>query len=299
VTGVQTCALPICPNENLARELMELFSLGIGHYTQADVKEAARALTGWTVASDSFLEDPAQHDDGEKVVLGRRGRWTGTDLVAMLLEHPATAERLAWRICDTFLGEGDIDTAGIRALATGLRERELDIGWAVGIVLRSRTFHEGRDGGGRVVSPVEYVIGAARALELFDPAPSTLLLAEWAARLGQDLFYPPNVGGWPGGRAWISTGALIGRANYAAALAGGRDIGLSGPPAILALTERLGFGPGKGAVTSFATGVLLGVDARTTRYPSLEGALRSGVAEAEAARRILGLVLASPEAQRS
>jgi len=287
------------PNENLARELMELFTLGIGHYTEADVKDAARALTGWTVAGDSFREDPAWHDDGEKLVLGRRGRWTGTDLVAMLLEHPATAERLAWRICDTFLGEGDIDAAGTRALASGLRERDLDIGWAVGTVLRSRAFHEGRGLVGRVVSPIEYVIGAARALELFDPAPSTLLLAEWATRLGQDLFYPPNVGGWPGGRAWLSAGALIGRANCAAALAGGRDIGLSGPPDVLALTERLGFGRDLGAVTAFATGVLLGDDARTGRYPSLEGILRSGLAQPDAARSILALVLASPEAQKS
>ncbi len=150
------------PNENLARELMELFTLGVGHYTEADVKEAARALTGWTIAGDSCREDPEEHDDGEKVILGRRGRWTCTDLVAILLEHPATALRLAWRICDTFLGEGDIDAAGIRALASGLRERDLDIGWAVGTVLRSRAFHEGHSLVGRVVSPVEFVIGAAR-----------------------------------------------------------------------------------------------------------------------------------------
>ena len=186
----------------------------------------------------------------------------------MLLEHPATAERLAWRICDTFLGEGDIAAAEIRLLASGLRQRDLDIGWAVGTVLRSRAFHEGRGQRGRVVGPVEFVVGAVRALELFEPAPSTLLLAEWATRLGEDLFYPPNVGGWPGGRSWISAGAMIGRTNYAAALAGGRDIGLPGPPDVLALTERHGFGRDFGAVTTIATGVLLGVDARTERYPS-------------------------------
>jgi uncharacterized protein (DUF1800 family) len=287
------------PNENLARELMELFTLGIGHYTEADVKEAARALTGWTVAGDSFREDPSRHDDGEKVVLGRRGRWTGTDLAAMLLEHPATAERLAWRICDTFLGEGDVDAAGIRDLASGLRECDLDIGRAVGTVLRSRAFHEGRGLRGRVVSPVEFVIGSVRALELFDPAPGTLLLAEWATRLGQDLFYPPNVGGWPGGRAWLSAGALIGRANYAAALARGRDLGVSGPPDVLALSERLGFGRDLGAVTGFASSALLGVDARKGGYPSLDGAPRSGLAEPDAACGILRRILASPEAQKS
>jgi uncharacterized protein (DUF1800 family) len=287
------------PNENLARELMELFTLGIGHYTEADVKQAARALTGWTVAADSYRDDPAQHDDGEKIILGRRGTWTGTDLVAILLEHPATAERLAWRICDTFLGEGDSGADGIGALASGLRDRDLDIGWAVGTVLRSRAFHERPGLVGRVVSPVEFVIGAVRALELFDPAPSTLLLAEWVTRLGQDLFYPPNVGGWPGGRSWLWTGALIGRANFAAALAGGRHIGLSGPPDVLALTERLGFGRDLEAVTAFAAGALLGVDARKDRYDRLEGARPSGMAESDAARRILVLVLASPEAQKS
>jgi uncharacterized protein (DUF1800 family) len=292
---------------------MELFTLGIGHYTEGDVnvlnlgignftegdvKEAARALTGWTVEGTSFREDPAQHDDGEKVILGRRGRWTGTDLVAMLLEHPATAERLAWRICDTFLGERDIDAAAIRALASGLRQRDLDIGWAVGTVLRSRAFHEGRGRRGRVVGPVEFVVGAARALELFEPPPSTLLLAEWAARLGQDLFYPPNVGGWLGGRSWISAGAMIGRTNYAAALTDGRDIGLAGPPDVLGLAERLGFGRDLGAVTAFATRVLLGVDARTNQYPWLDDALRSGLAEPDAARRILSLTLSSLQAQK-
>ncbi len=287
------------PNENLARELMELFTLGVGHYTEGDVKEAARALTGWTVVGDSFREDPQQHDDGEKVVLGKRGRWTGTDLVAMLLEDPATAERLAWRICETFLGEGDVAAAGIRLLAAGLRQRDLDIGWAVGTVLRSRAFHEGRGQCGRVVSPVEFVIGAVRALELFEPPPSTLLLAEWATRLGQDLFYPPNVGGWPGGRSWISAGAMIGRTNFAAALAGGRDIGLPGPPDVLALTERHGFGRDLGAVTTFATSALLGVDARTERSPWPDGALPSGLAKPDAARRILSLVLSSPRAQKS
>jgi Protein of unknown function (DUF1800) len=287
------------PNENLARELMELFTLGIGHYTEGDVKDAARALTGWTVEGDSFREEPARHDNGEKVILGRRGRWTGTDLVTILLENPATAERLAWRICDTFLGERDIDDAGSRALATGLREHDLEIGWAVGTVLRSRAFHEGRGRRGRVVGPVEYVVGAARAMELFDPPPSTLLLGEWATRLGQDLFYPPNVGGWPGGKSWISAGAMIGRTNYAAALAGGRDVGLPGELDVLALSDRHGFGRDLDGVAAFANSLLLGVDARTGKQPSVAASLRSGLAQPDAARGILTQVLASPAAQKS
>ena len=91
------------PNENLARELMELFSLGIGHYTEHDVKEAARALTGWRVENEVFAETAARHDDGEKTILGKTGRWKGDDLVRMVLEHPATSRRLAWRICELFL----------------------------------------------------------------------------------------------------------------------------------------------------------------------------------------------------
>src|SRR5262249_33755268 len=96
------------PNENLARELMELFTLGVGHYTERDVKEAARALTGWTVARGRFRINAELHDAGEKVLLGRKGHWKGDDLLKFLLEHPATAERLATRLCREFLGEAPV-----------------------------------------------------------------------------------------------------------------------------------------------------------------------------------------------
>jgi RNA polymerase sigma factor (sigma-70 family) len=201
--------------------LEKLFTLGIGHYTETDVKEAARALTGWTVAEDRFREEPDRHDDSDKTILGRRGKWTGDDLVKMLLDQPATAERLASRLCEQFMGEGAVDAAGVKALADGLRKHELDVGWAVETVLRSRAFFAETNLGRRVLGPVEFTVGTARALELFDPAPSTLVLADWCARLGQDLFQPPNVGGWPGGRAWLSAQAMIGRANLAAAVVGG------------------------------------------------------------------------------
>src|SRR5262249_18091426 len=209
------------PNENLARELMELFTLGIGHYTEADVKEAARALTGWTVAGATFREDAARHDRGDKTILGRKGKWKGDDLVRMLLGHPATARRLAWRLCDWLMGEGAVGGPALDALAAGLRAHDLDVGWAVATVLRSRAFFAEKNLGSRPLGPVEYVVGVARALECFDPPPSTRLLGEWAGRLGQDLFYPPNVGGWEGGRGWLSTQAIVGRANYAGALVAG------------------------------------------------------------------------------
>src|SRR5262249_29610640 len=139
-----------------------------------------------------------------------------------------------------FMGEAATDKAAVKALADGLRERNLDVGWAVATVLRSRAFFAEANLGRRVLGPVEYVIGAARALELFEPPSGTLVLAEGMARLGQDLFYPPNVGGWPGGRAWLTTRALIGRANYAAALLDGTRVGRPGPMDALALAGRHG-----------------------------------------------------------
>src|SRR5262245_62600055 len=193
------------PNENLGRELMELFTLGVGRYTEADVKEAARALTGWRVKEGAFHEWSPDHDDGEKTILDKKGRWGGDDLVKILLEHPATSRRLAWRVCDWLMGEKAVSAAALDALAAGLREHDLNVGWAVETALRSRAFFAEANLGTRVLGPVEFVVGVARALERFDPPPSSLVLGEWTARLGQDLFYPPNVFGWPGGRAWLTT----------------------------------------------------------------------------------------------
>jgi uncharacterized protein (DUF1800 family) len=299
-------------NENLARELMELFTLGIGNYTETDVKEAARTLTGWAVPDKApdqtfvvpslgdgkFHEDPAQHDDGEKTILGRTGAWKGDDLVKMLLDHPATARRLASRLCELLMGEGVVDAAALEALAAGLREHDLDIGWAVATVLRSRFFFAEANLGTRVLGPVEFVLGPARALEQFDPPPSTLLLADWCARLGQDLFYPPNVGGWTGGRAWISTRTVIGRANYAAALVGGGLNRAGEPFDALDLAKRHGQGGDLEAVLVFYGELLRGAAPATAWRGRLLQALGSKTAAtADSARRAVALLLASPEAQ--
>jgi uncharacterized protein (DUF1800 family) len=284
------------PNENLARELLELFTLGIGHYSEADVKEAARALTGWTVDRGHFREDDDLHDSNEKTILGRRGAWKGGDLLRLLLEHPATADRLAARLCEFFLGEGAIGAAGVRALADGLRERRLDVGWAVETVLRSRAFFAEANLGTRVLGPVEYVVGAARALELIAPAPSTLVLAEFMANLGQDLFHPPNVGGWPGGRAWLSTRAAIGRCNYAAALLEGDGVGLPGAPDVLTLARRHGRGSDLGDVVDFVAELLLGGAPSPAWRKRLLAALgRGAAADPATARRAAALVLSCPE----
>jgi uncharacterized protein (DUF1800 family) len=283
------------PNENLARELMELFTLGIGHYTEADVKEAARALTGWTVAGHRFRAEADRHDDGVKTILGRRGRWTGDDLAKLLLEQPATAERLAWRLGEQFLGEGPVSPADVRALADDLRDHDLDVGRGVATVLRSRAFFAGGNLGRRVTAPAEFCVGAARALEMFDAAPSTLVVADWSARLGQDLFQPPNVGGWPGGRQWVSAQSMIARANFAADLVRGTLTRDRRPFDALGWARRHGRGADLADFIAFCGDLLLTGARPAGRVAATLGA--NAQLTAETARHAVVLILASPEAQ--
>jgi uncharacterized protein (DUF1800 family) len=285
-------------NENLGRELMELFTLGVGHYTETDVKEAARALTGWKVAQGAFRDWAPDHDDGEKTILGHKGRWTGDDLVQILLGHPATSQRLAWRLCEWLMGENSVDAAGLDALAAGLRDHHLDIGWAVGVVLRSRAFFADKNLGRRVLGPVEYLVGVPRALECFDPPPSSLVLGQWLPRLGQDLFYPPNVGGWKGGRAWLTTQGIIGRANYAAALVQGRLWASQAPRDGLALAKRHQRGRDLDDVLTFAAELLTGAPPEGAWRQRLRATLgRNEELGPDTARAAIALVAASPEVQ--
>lgn len=226
------------PNENLARELMELFTLGVGNYSEDDVKGAARALTGWTIAGGTFRFQETRHDKDEITVLGRHGKLTGDDLLELLVDHPATARRLAWRLCHTFMGEGVVDNFALTALAEGLAAHGLDIGWGVETILRSKLFFSSENLRTRVVGPVEYMVGALRTLELCNPPPSTLLLAEWATRMGQDLFYPPNVGGWNEGRAWLGSRMIIARTNFANALTHGQLWHPTVEPELKSLVQR-------------------------------------------------------------
>jgi uncharacterized protein (DUF1800 family) len=271
-------------NENLARELMELFTLGIGNYSETDVKEAARALTGWTVEDGQFTVNAGRHDTGAKSILGRKGELTGDDLVKTLLGHPATADRIVFKLCRLFFGEKGVPAEARKALAAGLRERALDISWAVTTILKSHSFFAPENMGNRVLNPVEFVAGTVRALGLFDPAPSTLALADWSARMGQDLFEPPNVGGWPGGRGWIHTRSLIARSNFVAALIRGPNVGRREPYDPRSAARAAGFSDPAGVLT-YHHRLLFGVD------PSAE--MRRRIGEANAAI----VLLSSPEAQ--
>jgi uncharacterized protein (DUF1800 family) len=286
------------PNENFARELMELFTLGVGHYTETDVKESARALTGWRVKNGAWQEQAADHDDGEKTILRRKGRWKGDDLVRMLLEHPATSRRLAWRLCEWLMGEKVVEAAALDALAAGLRKHNLNVSWGIETILRSRAFFAESNLGNRVLGPVEFLIGVPRALECFDPPPSSLVLGEWTARLGQDLFYPPNVGGWTGGRAWLTSQAIIGRANFAAALVEGqlwaRPVKLDG----IALAKKHGRSRNLEDVLTFYRELLTGSPPDPAWHKRLLTALVPGAKrEPDTVRAGIALVVASPEVQ--
>ena len=226
------------PNENLARELMELFTLGVGNYSEDDVKEAARALTGWSAkrAVVKFRED--RHDDGEKTILGKTSKYTMDEFAQLLLAHEATSYRLSWRLCVLFMGEGVVSETAISELAAGLRMNNLDIGWAVETILRSELFFSDANIASRISSPVEFLVGAVRSLEILEKPPSTLILAEWCTRLGQDLFHPPNVGGWNGGRNWLTSRTIVARSNFAAALVAGQLRAPATPPDLERLATK-------------------------------------------------------------
>ncbi len=285
------------PNENLARELLELFTLGVGRYTENDVKECARALTGLTVVQGRFHVKTSEHDDGEKTILGKSARFDADQLAGQLLAQPAIADRLAWRLCTTFLGEGVADESARAALAEKLRSHGLHVGHAVETILRSALFFSGKNLHTRVTDPVGFVVGSVRALELFTPPPSTLLLAEWTARLGQELFFPPNVGGWPGGRQWLSGRGIVARANFAAALGLGRLGVEARPPDLPALAARRGRCNEGAECLAFLGELLNGRRLDAELATSLWQAAAGTGSDFERFNRAVALLLSRPESQ--
>ncbi|MCG8648905.1 MAG: DUF1800 domain-containing protein [Pirellulales bacterium] len=210
------------PNENLARELLELFTLGVGNYGEHDVQQVARALTGWRIDNLGVRFEKQQHDGDVKTILGSTAHHNVQSLVELLVQHPATADRLAWRLCDHFLGSG-VPTQAIEQLADHLRANDLTIQSAVETLVRSARFFADHELLHRVRSPVSFVVGGVRSLELHQPAADTVAVspewaASWMASMGQDLFQPPGVAGWQGGTVWLGTAAMIQRIAFAKAL---------------------------------------------------------------------------------
>jgi uncharacterized protein (DUF1800 family) len=231
------------PNENYAREVMELFTLGRGHYSEKDIQEAARAFTGWFVVRDRFSAIPAQHDDGPKTILGHTGKFGGDDIPPILLQQPACAEFLCTKLVRYFVTEVDpIPAPLIAPLARRFRDSGYNIASTVKTILRSKLFHDPAIRRHRVKSPVEFTIGTIRSMEVLKPTVAADPLAETCGQMGQNLFAPPSVAGWDGGPAWANSATMLSRANFALSLLGDKE--RSDPKALAA---RYGFNQPKEA----------------------------------------------------
>ncbi len=204
------------PNENFARELLELFTLGEGKYGEEDVKEAARAFTGWTEVDGEFQVQRRNHDHGEKTVLGVRGRLDGDDVLEILLAHEACPRFLAGKLLVYFEGV-EPSPERLERYARVLRQNDYQIGAFLKKLFLDPGFYREEVVGQRITSPLDFLAGSARRLGIDPPA---RLVAFGAEILGQKLFFPPNVKGWEGGPAWITTAALMQRGNLAGVLLG-------------------------------------------------------------------------------
>ena len=205
------------PNENWAREVMELFTLGIGNYTETDVREGARASTGWTVnyssspvGAVSFVQ--SRFDDKPKTVLGQTGNFTMDDFSRILASHPRTTERIIRKLFAWFVS-GDPTDADLMPMRDAWNATRGDIRSVLRALFLSDAFMPGRATRAYIKHPVAWTIGGARALEAPMAAESLLPMFE---NQGMRLFYPPNVGGWPTGLGWISPSNQVLRYNTAA-----------------------------------------------------------------------------------
>jgi uncharacterized protein (DUF1800 family) len=195
------------PNENFAREVMELFTMGRGNYSEDDVKEAARAFTGWGAnARGEFVFRKFQHDDASKTVLGRTGNFDGDEVLDILLNQKQTAKFISQKVYRFFVND-NIDHQKVEWLADRFYKSDYNISNLMEDIFTSDWFYDEKNIGSRIKSPIELLVGIQRMLPMKLDNEEALLLLERV--LGQILFYPPNVAGWPGGRSWIDSSTLM------------------------------------------------------------------------------------------
>jgi uncharacterized protein (DUF1800 family) len=201
------------PNENFARELLELFTLGEGQYGEADIKAAARAFTGWSVDRESgqFVVHPDRHDDGQKTFFGKSGRFGGDEILTILLAQPRTAETIVEKLWREFVSLKP-DPVEVKRLAVGFREGGYEIKPLMRALFLSAAFRDPGNRGALIKSPVDLIVGSVRMLGL--PVPEKTGLVRMLQGLGQVPFDPPNVKGWAGGESWISTYTLLLRQQF-------------------------------------------------------------------------------------
>ena len=276
-------------NENYARELMELHTLGVdGGYTQQDIREVARAFTGWTILAPrrggEFRFEPRMHDDGEKVVLGQRiksgaGMKDGEAILDMLARHPSTARFIATKLARRFVADAP-PPALVKRAAARFTETKGDIREVVRVIVTSPEFFAAGAYRTKVKTPLEFVASAARAtgVNLANAMPAVQALRE----LGMPPYMcEPPTGYADQAEAWVNTGALLNRMNFALALTGGRDgrgrARAATPPASHLSTDDL---------------------IRTALAGDVSDTTRSTIAKATTSAQAIALVLGSPEFQR-
>jgi len=214
------------PNENFARELMELFTVGRGNYTEQDIKESARAFTGWGFDKDSqFKMRPFFHDYGEKTFMGKTGNFEGDDIIKILLERKETAHFVSNKLYKFLVNETP-DEAHVSAMADVFYNADYEIKPLLEYVFTADWFYDEKNTGNIIKSPVELLVGLNRQFYITYENPQVQLLFQKA--LGQVLFYPPNVAGWPGGRNWIDTSSLMYRIKTPSTLLNGGVIDFEG-----------------------------------------------------------------------
>ena len=198
------------PNENFGREVMELFTLGEGNYTEKDIKEVARAFTGWSIDRETgqFMFRRAVHDYGDKTIFGKTGNFEGDQVLDMILKRPETAQFITGKLWREFVSTKP-DEKEVKQLAAIFQSSGYNIGKLMRLILSSDAFYALDNRATLIKSPVEFVVGTLKTFDIETPNLRPFVLT--AALLGQNVFAPPNVKGWPGGEAWINTATLLGR----------------------------------------------------------------------------------------
>jgi len=215
------------PNENFAREVMELFTLGEGHYTEHDIQQAAKAYTGWGIARDGLHYEyhRKNHNEGPETVFGQTGSFTGEDVLNMICARPECSQFIAKKIWRFFVQDQPPQPV-IDALAAEFHKKDMDIKHLMSVIFHSKEFYAPEVIRSQIKSPVQWLIASTHQLQA--PLPTQPMTLVMLSQLGQELFNPPNVKGWDGGIAWITTNNLLDRYNFAAALVEGNRVPLPG-----------------------------------------------------------------------
>jgi uncharacterized protein (DUF1800 family) len=202
------------PNENFAREVMELFTMGEGNYSEQDIKEAARAFTGYQLKrlTGTVSHNKRQSDTGEKTIFGRKGRYDGAGVVDLIFEQSATSRLIPRKLWEYFVAENPPQD-GVEVLAKSFRDADFKVEPLLREIFLSKAFYSGTVMRDQIKSPIQYLVQMLKELELSDAPNAYLLNAQ--QQLGQVLFMPPNVAGWDWGKAWINTNTLLSRYNVA------------------------------------------------------------------------------------